>query len=435
MEIAQGGQMNVLESILNHARKLDEADPVGPFKSRFTRFGDSLIYLDGNSLGPLPEETLQVLDKTVRTDWGEGLIRSWNAGWFDLPVRLGDQLAPIIGARAGEVCFADSVTVNLFKLAAAALNHNDSRTDILTDDLNFPSDYYTLEGLINMLGNRHRMIRVASRDRMTVPAGEIVGAISDKTALVCLSHVVFKSGYMHDLEPVCEAARRHGAMTLIDLSHSVGSVPVDLESWGVDMAVGCSYKYLNGGPGAPAFLYVRKELQNKLQPQLAGWFGSRNPFRFEPSFQPVEGIRRFMVGTPPVLSLKAVETGITLVRQAGMEKLREKSIRQSQLLIELFDTLLQPHGFEMGSPRDPARRGSHLAFTHEEAFRINRALISPPPGKPVIIPDFRTPDNLRIGLAPLFLGYEDIVRAAVRMQEIVTTSEYTAFTHETEAVT
>ena len=422
-------------SLLEQAGKLDRSDPLAPFKARFALPSENLIYLDGNSLGPLPEATAALIGKCIVQDWGEGLIRSWNTGWYDLPVRLGDLLAPLLGAQPGEVCFADSVTVNLFKLASAALHGLDGRRSIVTDDLNFPSDYYVLEQLIKLLGNRHTLDRVASGDGMTVSSDSLVSAIGDQTALISLSHVVFKSGFMHQLAPICEAARRNGAMTLIDLSHSVGSVPIELNRWGVDMAVGCSYKYLNGGPGAPAFLFVRKGLQEKLLPQLAGWFGSRHPFQFEPHYSPARGIRRFLAGTPPILSLQAIEMGILLLMEAGMESLRQKSIRQSQFFIELFDRLLQPVGFQLGSPRDPARRGSHLALTHREAFRINKALISPPEGKPVVIPDFRVPDNLRIGLAPLFLGYTDVFRAAMRMREIVIDHEYMLFDHETETVT
>jgi kynureninase len=289
--------------------------------------------------------------------------------------------------------------------------------------------------LIETFGNRHKLRRIQSSDGMTLPARKIAAAITPQTALVTLSHVVFKSGFQHDLASICEAARQHGALTLIDLSHSVGSVPIELNRWGVDMAVGCSYKYLNGGPGAPAFLFVRRDLQEQLQPQLAGWFGCEEPFQFNPHYIAAKGIRRFMVGTPPILSLKAVESGIQLLKQAGMQKVRDKSLRQSELLIELSDTLLKPVGFELGSPREAAMRGSHLAFRHEEAYRVNRAMISPPPGKPVIIPDFRTPDNLRIGIAPLFLGYEEIIHATYRMCEIVLNGEYKEFDHEAEAVT
>ncbi len=424
-----------IDDLLDQARQLDQADPLSKYRHGFDGLSKDLIYLDGNSLGPLPTQTAKPVHENVNDNWGKGLIRSWNAGWYDLPTRLGDELAPLIGADAREVCFADSVTINLFKLAASALKHQGGRPTLLTDSLNFPSDYYALESLIGLLGNQHKLEKVASGDGMTVATQDLIRAINEDTAVITLSHVVFKSGFMHDLKSICKAARRNGALTLIDLSHSVGSVPINLEDWGVDMAVGCSYKYLNGGPGAPAFFYVREDLQDVLEPQLAGWFGTTDPFEFKPHHEPDSSIRKFMVGTPPILSMQAIERGIQLLKDAGIEQLREKSIRQSSLLLELFDTLLEPVGLKLGSPRDPSIRGSHLAFKHDEAFRINKSMISPPAGQPVIIPDFRTPDNLRIGIAPMFLGYEEIVRAAVRIHEIVANNEYKRFSHEAEAVT
>jgi kynureninase len=252
----------------------------------------------------------------------------------------------------------------------------------------------------------------------------MVAAMGPETALVTVSHVVFKSGYLHDLKALTDAAHAAGALVLADLSHSVGSVPVDLGRWGVDLAVGCSYKYLNGGPGAPAFLYVRRELQDRLEPVLSGWFGSADPFAFEAAYRPAEGIRRFQVGTPPILSLRAIEPGIRLLREAGMKRIREKSLCQTGFLIELWERLLEPFGYTLGSPRDPAIRGSHIALRHPEAYRINRALIEPAGERRPIIPDFRHPDNLRIGVAPLFIGYSDLLEAVIRMREIVETREY-----------
>jgi kynureninase len=424
-----------IESFATRAREMDQSDPLRAFSEAFTGLDGDKIYLDGNSLGPLPKATSKLLQSTVEEAWGDKLIQSWNEGWYDLPERMGNLLAPLIGAQDGEVCFADSVTVNLFKLAAAALKRQSGRHTILTDNLNFPSDYYALDGLIGMLGQHHRMQRVESEDGMTIPTEQFIAAIDEDTALVTLSHVVFKSGFMHDLAAICAAAHAKGAMVLADISHSVGSVPIQLGDWGVDMAIGCSYKYLNGGPGAPAFLFVRKSLQEKLEPQLAGWFGAEDPFAFRPGYAAAKGIRRFMVGTPPILSLQAVEPGIQLLREAGMDQLREKSVRQSELMIELYDAFLEPAGFQLGSPRDASIRGSHIALKHPEAFRINRAMINSPEGKLAIIPDFRTPDNLRLGIAPLFLSHLDIVNAVDRIRDIVVDHEYKSFSHEAGTVT
>jgi kynureninase len=427
--------MTHLQDQLERARAMDSRDPLRPFKDRFSGLSNDLIYLDGNSLGPLPQATLELMKGVVAEEWGGDLIQSWNKCWIDLPMRLGDLLAPLLGAGPSQVAFADSVTVNLFKLASAALERQSGRLKILTDDLNFPSDYYTLQGLIRMLDRGHELVRVPSKDGETLPAEDLAAAIDSNTALVTVSHVVFKSGYMHDLEAITRAAHEAGALVLADLSHSVGSVPIELERWGVDMATGCSYKYLNGGPGAPAFLYVRESLQEQLEPQLAGWFGARDPFQFSPDYKPANGIARFLVGTPPILSMRAVEPGIRMLLEAGMDQIRKKSIAQTELLIELCDQVLSPLGFVLGSPRESSRRGSHIALRHPEANRINKAMISPKEGHPVIIPDFRTPDNLRLGIAPLYLGFEDIVRAVGRIQDIVVNEEFTAFERQMDAVT
>ena len=427
--------MHALEPYLAQARKLDDHDPLATFRREFTSLTRNLIYLDGNSLGPLPVETADLMQAAIKEDWGQQMIRSWNRKWYALPETMGDLMAPLLGAKDGEVCFADSVTVNLFKLAAAALSLHPNRKSILTDDLNFPSDLYTLDGLVRLINNGHAVKQVPSADGMTLPAADLIAAIDEDTVLVTVSHVVFKSGFMHDLPAICEAAHAMGALVLADVSHSVGSVPIDFENWGVDLAIGCSYKYLNGGPGAPAFLYVRKALQESLQPQLSGWFGSQDPFAFNTGYTPAEGIRRFLVGTPPILSLQAIEPGIRLLLEAGMDRIRNKSVSQLDLFIELFDSFLEPLGFELGSPREAAQRGSHIAFRHPEAFRINQALIHPPDGRPVVIPDFRTPDNLRIGIAPLFVRYVDIVQAVERILEIVVNREYETFAHETDTVT
>ena len=424
-----------LQEHLQRARELDRQDPLHKFRERFAGLGGKLIYLDGNSLGPLPVEAACLIAGVVKEEWGRELIGSWNQGWHDLPGRLGDKLAPLLGAETGQVVFADSVTVNIYKLAAAALHRQSGRLKIVTDNLNFPSDYYVLQGLIKLLGKEHQLIRVASSDGISLPASDLVEAIDENTALVTISHVVFKSGYLHDLQAICEAAHAAGALVLADLSHSVGSVPIELDRWGVDMAVGCSYKYLNGGPGAPAFLYVGKSLQEQLEPQLAGWFGARDPFKFEPDYQPAEGIGRFLVGTPPILSMRAIEPGIQLLLEAGMDAVREKSSRQTGFLIELCKEQLEPLGFTLGSPMDPARRGSHIALRHPEAYRIKMAMISPADGSPAIIPDFRTPDNLRLGIAPLYIGYEELVLAVGRMAELVRAGEFKKFKNELDGVT
>ena len=423
------------ERFREKADGMDSADPLASFRGAFLPVLDRILYLDGNSLGPLPHATGELMVHAVRNEWGEGMIRSWNEGWFELPVRLGDKLAPLIGAGPGQVCFCDSVTVNFLKLAAAALKLQSDRTRIVTDDLNFPSNFYAADGLAGGTDGRHAVQVLESRDGIRLPVEAYAQAIDRETALVTLSHVVFKSGFLQDLEAITALAHEAGALVLADLSHSVGSVPVELDTWGVDTAVGCAYKYLNGGPGAPAFLYVREGLVERLPQVLTGWFGCAEPFNFERSYSPAAGIRRFLVGTPPILSMLAVEPGIDLLRKAGMQPIREKSIRQSQFLLELWEALLEPVGFELGSPRDPAMRGSHLSFRHPEAYRISQAMIEPDGGARPVIPDFRKPDNLRIGIAPLYLKFNDILEAVLRIREIVDTREYEHFSQTAGAVT
>ena len=429
------GWVSDFTSFHNEARGEDAQDPLQAFRERFSGLHDRLIYLDGNSLGPLPSETEELLHGVVKTEWGRELIRSWNASWFDLPVTLGDLLAPLIGAEPGEVCFADSVTVNLFKLASSALRLDPRRTRIITDCLNFPSDFYALDPIVGDSGDTLKLHKVESPDGMTLEPEAFASAIDERTALVTVSHVVFKSGFMHDLERLCALAHRSGALVLADLSHSVGAVPVYLGKWGVDMAVGCAYKYLNGGPGAPAFLYVRKSLQERLEPVLRGWFGSADPFAFQPEYHAAPGIRRFLVGTPPILSLRAVEPGIRMLLEAGMEAVREKSLRQTRFLIRMHDRFLDPLGFKLGSPQEGRALGSHVSLQHPEAFRISKALIHPCGDQPVVIPDFRKPDNLRLGVAPLYTRFSELARAVERICLIMESREYEQFSTSSEAVT
>ena len=417
------------------AVELDGADELAPFRKAFGPVIEEVIYLDGNSLGPLPAQTSRLLKTAVEEEWGQDLIRSWNAGWFDLPLRLGDKLAPLVGAEAGEVVFCDSVTVNFIKLAAGALRLREGRTGIVTDELNFPSNFYAADGLISLAGTPHTVQRIAPAEGLAVPADRYARAIDENTALVTLSHVVFKSGYLQDLEAITKRAHEAGALVLADLSHSVGSVPIELDRWGVDLAVGCSYKYLNGGPGAPAFLFVRRDLQETFPLVLQGWFGCADPFSFAGTYAPAPGIKRFLVGTPPILSMRAIEPGLDLLNKAGIGRLRAKSAQQSEFLMELWEEILQPLGFALGSPRDPAQRGSHVALRHPEAYRINKAMITPAVTARPVIPDFRRPDNLRLGISPLYLRFGDIAEAVERIAAIVESGEYKTFTHDAETVT
>ncbi len=407
------------------------SDELAAFRQKFVITDPHLIYLDGNSLGRLPQATVLRLQQVVYEEWGGELIRGWNTGWFDAPKRIGDKLGMLLGASPGQVLATDSTSVNLFKLSMAALAKHPGRTKIVSDELNFPSDLYILQSCIALLGNRHTLHLVRSPDGIHVDQNELAAAIDENTALVSLSHVTFKSGFMYQGAAVTEIAHKAGAYMLWDVCHSVGVAPVELEAWGADLAVGCTYKYLNGGPGAPAFLYVRHDLQDELISPIWGWFANRAPFAFELDFAPASGITHYLAGSPPILSMLAMEASLDLVLEAGIERIRKKSIAQTSYLIDLFDQRLAPLGFSLGTPRDPAQRGSHVSIRHPEGYRINRALIE----EMALIPDFRAPDNIRLGIAPLYTSFEEIDEAVERICQVVKQQRYLHYSSQRQAVT
>jgi kynureninase len=413
------------------ARALDAADPLAGFRERFVVDDPELIYLDGNSLGRLPRAAAARVRAVVEREWGERLIRGWGEGWFTAAQRLGAAVAPLVGAAPDEVVIADSTSVNLFKLTVAALQARPDRTVIVTDDMNFPSDLYVLQGAIALLGGRHRLRVVRSADGLTISEADLARALDGDTALLALSHTAFKSAFVHDLAAVTALAHRAGALALWDLSHSVGAMPLGLGAAGADLAVGCTYKYLCGGPGAPAFLYVRRDLQEALGNPIWGWFGRREQFDLDPDYRPGPGLQRFLVGTPPVLSLAAVEAGVALVHEAGLGAIRAKSVAQTAYLIELWEERLRPLGFALNSPREAARRGAHVSRGHPEGLRIDRALIE----EMQVLPDFRYPDNLRLGLAPLSTTFAEIHEAVGRLARVVTERRYERYPTARPAVT
>jgi kynureninase len=427
--------MNFTRTDLDFARELDLQDELAGFRERFVIEDPNLIYLDGNSLGRLPKPTIDFMRQAIERGWGERLIRAWNDGWYELPTRLGAKIAKLVGAQPDEVIVTDSTSTNLFKLAVAALQAQPDRAKIVSDVFNFPSDLYILQGIVDLLGGRHRLELIPSEDTITVTPDAVEAAIDQETALVCLTHVAFKSAFMYDMTAVTASAHRAGAMMLWDLSHSVGAVPVDLNGAGVDLAVGCSYKYLNGGPGAPAFLYVRRDLQDRLRQPLWGWFTAERPFAFDLDYRPAAGIRRFANSTPPMLSLKAIEPAIDLALEAGIDRLRAKSILQSEYLIFLAERKLVALGYALGTPRWAELRGSHVSLRHPEGYRLNRALIEAEPPAVKVIPDFREPDNIRLGIAPLYTTFTEIYRAVGRMQEIVADRIYEQYPSERLVVT
>lgn len=401
----------------DNAVELDTDDKLAHFAANFIKTEPDLIYLDGNSLGRQPIESYEVLEDVIENQWGERLIRSWNEGWWELQLVLGDMLAPLIGARPGETIISDSTSVNLYKLSVAAVRARSGRTRIITDDLNFPTDIYVLDGI----ARSHDMeLVIVESDGIHGPVEALDEAIDETTALVSLSHTAFKSGYTYDLAQINSIAHEAGALVLWDTSHSVGSLPINFEETNTDLGIGCTYKYLNGGPGSPAFLYVRESLQGELENPITAWWGHARPFEFDLSFEPIEGIRKFHTGTMPMLSLAAVEPGLRTVSDAGMEAIRKKSKALTKFLIERWESDLKPLDFTMASPVDPERRGSHISLSHPEAWPLTRALIA----IGLVIPDFRAPDSIRFGLSPLYTSFVDVHTAMYRLRHITESGIY-----------
>ena len=424
------------------ALQLDAQDKLASFKEAFVIPDPSLVYFDGNSLGMMPKAAQEKSRQIVDEQWGKDLIRGWNKGWWDAPSRVGDKIGQLIGAAAGQTLVGDTVSVNLFKLATSALTLQPNRTRIITDTFNFPSDLYILQGITNLLDGRvdgggfryatnatqpppsyrdHEIVRIGASDNDITPdLAALEATINENTALVTLSHVVFKSGYMYDMQRITDLAHKKGALVLWDLSHSVGSVPIHLDECNADFAIGCTYKYLNGGPGAPAFLYVNKNIQEKLSSPIWGWWGQKNPFDFDLDYTPAPGAQRFLVGTQPMISLLTMEAALEPTLQAGMDALREKSILMTDFASFLTESWLVPFGFSLGSPVDSAKRGSHISIRHPEGYRINRALIE----EMNVIPDFRAPDNLRLGFAPLYLSFADVWEGFDRIRRVMEEKRY-----------
>ena len=420
-----------------YALYLDEADRLAGFRDRFVIDDPDLIYLDGNSLGRLPKSTVPHLEKVIQEEWGKQLIRGWNQGWYEMPTQLGARYAELLGAQPEEVVVCDTTSVNLFKLSAAALRYQSGRSILISDELNFPTDLYIFQGVIDILDAGHQLKLIRSQDSISIRDEDLYGEINQDTALVALTQVAFKSAYMYDIQEVTAAAHQAGALVLWDLAHSIGAVPLKLNEWDVDLAVGCSYKYLNGGPGAPAFLYVRKELQEKLLPPIWGWFADRDPFAFRLDFSPAQNISRYQISTPHILSMAGIEPALEILLEAGIDALRAKSIQQTEYLIYLAQENLLPLGYQLGSPLDSTHRGSHVSLRHPEAYRICRALIDPRPDDTTlrVIPDFRAPDNIRLGIAPLYTSFRDIYRAMKRLEDILEKEIYQDYSQDQLAVT
>ncbi|HVE52524.1 MAG TPA: kynureninase [Ramlibacter sp.] len=400
---------------LADCRALDAQDPLRSLRELFT-LPDGVIYLDGNSLGPLPKSAPDRIARAVRDEWGEGLIRSWNtAGWFEMPQRLGDKIARVVGAGAGEVVATDSTSVNLFKVLSAALSmvaaDAPGRRIVLSERSNFPTDLYIAEGLCRERGCELRLLE----------PHELTGALDDRAAVLMLTHGNYRTGAMHDMAAVTRAAHAAGALVVWDLAHSAGAVEVDLHAAGADFAVGCGYKYLNGGPGAPAFVWVHPRHADRFWQPLSGWWGHAAPFAFTADYRPAPGIARYLCGTQPVLSMAALECGLDAFLAAeplgGMQALRRKSLALTDLFIALVEERCAGHGLGLATPREHALRGSQVCLTREEgAYAIVQALIARG-----VIGDFRAgrPDILRFGFTPLYLGFEEVWNAAEHLRDVL----------------
>lgn len=393
------------------AEALDGADPLAPFRDRFVIAEPDLCYLDGNSLGRLPHRTVERLARLVEEEWGTGLVRSWE-GWIDLPTAVGDAIAPLIGAPAGSVVVADSTTVNLHALVDAAAAARPERRALAVADGEFPTDRYVVAGIAAARGHEVRCIASDPIEGPTVAAIEAAVAPGD-VALVVLSAVDFRSGAQLDVAGVVDACHRTGTWVCLDLSHAVGSVPVDLGALEVELAVGCTYKHLCGGPGAPAFLHVRPDLQARLRRPQWGWFGHRDPFAMTADHEPAPGIGGFVAGTPPVLGLVAAAEGVALVAEAGMARIEAKRRALVAAALELVDEHLVPTGFTLASPADPDRLGAHLSVAHPRAAAIGAAARGAG-----VVPDVRPPDRIRLGLSPLTTSFVELHDGVVRLAQV-----------------
>lgn len=386
---------------------LDTADPLAPFRDRF-QLREGLIYLDGNSLGALPKATGDRLSEVVGSEWGEGLITSWlGAEWSTAPRRIGDKIGRLIGANPGEIIATDSTSVNIFKALTAALSLRRERGVILSEATNFPTDVYMMQGIEAFSGGRVKAV--------TVAPDAIVEALNDDVAVLLLTQVHYKSGRVRDMAAITKRAHEVGALVVWDLSHSAGAIPVDLNGANADFAIGCGYKFLNGGPGAPAYLFAAAR-HHAATPVLSGWFGHARPFAFEEDYDPAAGIERFQCGTPPVLGLSALEVGVDLMLEADMAEIRRKSLALGDLFIEHMQPLCDAYGFELVTAQDHATRGSQVAYAHPQGYQIVQAL-----KEFDVVADFRAPDILRFGLTPLYLRYRDIVETARRLEKVCTT--------------
>jgi kynureninase len=420
---APGGNTHGLDVHLAFARRMDRIDGLAHYRSRFVGMDSGtgapngepavVAYLDGNSLGRPTTASVQRITEFLAQSWGSRLIRGWDEAWMDLPFRIGDDLGRVaLGAAPGQVWVGDSTTVMLYKLARAALDARSDRTEIVLDTENFPTDRYVMEGIAAERGLTLRWIH--SDPSGGVTAEQVRQVVGPRTALVLLSHVAYRSGFLADARTITQVVHEAGALVLWDLCHSAGSVPVELDLWGVDLAVGCTYKYLNGGPGSPAFGYVREDLQDTLAQPIQGWMGTRDVFAMGPEYVPAGGIRRFMSGTPAIVGMLAMQDTIAMIEEAGIDEVRAKSVALTEFAITLVDEWLAPMGVRVASPREHTHRGGHVTIDHPAMRQVTATL-----WKHDVIPDFRAPDGLRIGLSPFSTSFVETYDGVAAIRDVL----------------
>lgn len=394
------------------ALELDRADPLAGLRDKFL-LPEGKTYLDGNSLGVLPRDTVPRLQAAVAQEWGQDLIASWNQhGWIDLPQSLGERIAPLVGAAPGQVLCCDSISVNVFKLLATALALRPGRTTVLVEDQDFPTDRYIAEGLAGLVGAARCRVRAVSPT-------ELAEALNDDVAVLLLSEVNYRTGHRHDMAQLTRAAHAAGALVCWDVAHSAGAMPVHFDRHSVDFGVGCGYKFLNGGPGAPGFLYVAQRHQNQVEQPLSGWLGHKAPFDFSPQYEAASGILRYQAGTPSVLAMRALETALNVFDGVSLEALREKSLALTGFFMECLAAQPDCRLFSVLTPQDESRRGSQVALTHDQGFAIAQALIAEG-----VIVDFRAPNIIRFGFAPLYNSFSDVARAIDTLTDVVVSARY-----------
>ena len=407
------------------AQKLDQEDILANFKNYFENNSNE-IYLDGNSLGKLPKKTLKILQETIQNQWGKRLIRSWNEIWLDLPLGLAKKYGALLNIKKEEVIIGESTSVRLYQILHALINSKKYTNKLSSDNLNFPTDLYVLEGLANEF-NLSKVNLINYKQEIFADLNLLKKNIQNNQGIYCLSLVTFKSSFLYPMKDLNLWAEENNSIIVWDLSHAIGAVEIDLKETQTKIALGCSYKFMNGGPGSPAFLFIQKKLQDLLHNPIKGWFGHQNPFNFAPNYLPDSGINRFASGTTQVLSMQAMEPGIDITLEAGIKNLRKKSIALSEFFLNGIEEELIPLGFKIQSPSNSDLRGSHLTISHPASWQICQALVQGESNALKVIPDYRPPNLLRFGIAPLYTSYENIFRVLIRIKEIVKTESYKKF--------